>query len=59
MHKIEHQQRMGRLDHKRALMERHATNAPAPRARVQTVRRATLALAGAGLALTALAIHVI
>ena len=57
MHKIEHQQRMGNLEHRRALMERRSSTAPAPRAHVQTVRRATLALAGAGLALTAFAIH--
>jgi hypothetical protein len=59
MHKIETRQRMQHLEHRVALAERRSSNAPAPRARVQTVRRATVALAGAGLALTALAMHFI
>ena len=59
MYKVEQQHRMARLEHRRALMEREQSNQPAPRPHIQAVRRATVALAGAGLALTALAAHVI
>jgi len=59
MYKIETKQRMAHLEHRQALMERQRSNQPAPRPHVQAVRRATVALAGAGFALTALAAHLI
>jgi hypothetical protein len=59
MHKIETQHRMAKLEHRRALMERNASNQPAPRARVQGVRRAAIAMAGALIAFSAFAAHLI
>lgn len=56
MVKIEQQHRNAKLEHRRALMERQYTSQPAPRPQIQAVRRATVALAGAGLALSALAL---
>jgi hypothetical protein len=59
MYKIETKHRLAKLEHRQALMERQRSNQPLPRPHVQAVRRATVALAGAGLALSALAAHVI
>lgn len=59
MVKIEQQHRNAKLEHRRHLMERQASNRPAPRAHTQAVRRATFALAGAGLVFAALAAHLI
>jgi hypothetical protein len=58
MHKIETRQKMAHQEHRRAAMERQHSS-PAPRPQIHAVRRATVALAGAGLALTALAMHLI
>jgi hypothetical protein len=58
MHKIETKQRMAHQEHRRAAMERQHDK-PAPRPQIHAVRRATVALAGAGLALTAVAMHLI
>ena len=58
MHKIETQHRMARLEHKRAAMERNHSKSVV-RPQIHAVRRATVALAGAGLALTAVAMHLI
>ena len=58
MHKIETQQKMAHLEHRRAAMERQHSS-PAPTPQIHAVRRATVALAGAVLALTALAMHLI
>ena len=58
MHKIETQHKMAHLEHRRAAMERQHSK-PAPRPQIHAVRRATVALAGAGLALTAVAIFLI
>ena len=58
MHKIETQSRMAHLEHRRAAMERQHSN-QAPRPQIHAVRRATVVLAGAGLALTALAMHLV
>jgi hypothetical protein len=57
--KIEQQHRNAKLEHRRHLMERQPSQRPADRPRVQAVRRATVALAGAGLALSAVAIVLI
>lgn len=59
MIKIEQQHRNAKLEHRRHLMERAPQSRPAPVIRVQTVRRATVALAGALLALTAFAANII
>jgi hypothetical protein len=56
MHKIETQHRMARMEHRRAAMERNHSK-PSARPQIHAVRRATVALAGAGLALTAFAMH--
>ena len=58
MVKIEQQHRNAKLEHRRHLMERDQSR-PTPRPQVQAVRRATVALAGAGLALSAFALHLI
>ena len=56
--KLEQQHRNAKLEHRRHLMERqHSRSAPRPQ--VHAVRRATVALAGAGLALAAFALYVI
>jgi hypothetical protein len=56
MVKVEQQQRNAKLELRRHLMDRDYSNRPAPQPHVQAVRRATFALAGAGLALTAVAV---
>ena len=58
MYKIETQHRMAKLEHRRAAMERqHSRPAPQPKTHsVHSVRRTTLALAGAVLAFSAAAI---
>ena len=58
IYKIEQQHRNAKLEQRRHAMERQHSR-PAPRPQVQTVRRATFALAGAGLALAAGAIFVL
>ena len=58
MVKVEAQHRNAKLEQRRHLMERQHSK-PAPRPQLHTVRRATFALAGAGLALAAGAILVI
>jgi hypothetical protein len=56
MHKIETQHKMAHQEHRRAAMERNHDKSVL-RPQVHAVRRATVALAGAGLALTAVAMH--
>jgi len=59
MYKIETKHRLAKLEHRQALMERQRSNQPVGRPHVQAIRRATVALAGAGIALTAFAAHLI
>lgn len=62
MYKIETQHRMAKQEHRRAAMERQHSQShsrPAPQPKVHSVRRTTLALAGAVLAFSAAAIAVL
>jgi hypothetical protein len=56
MVKVEQQHRNAKLELRRHLMDAEYSNRPAPQPHVQAVRRATFALAGAGLALSVIAV---
>jgi hypothetical protein len=56
MVKVEQQLRNAKLELRRHLMDSDNSNRPAPQPHVHAVRRATFALAGAGLALSVIAV---